>query len=519
MKRLIWCLLALSVAGLALVFAFFQPGALGIPGSSAHVGTEAPHIEIDLVNNGTGWCDPLHIDTTASRAADGTPYQIAVCLSDAADLDGFALPLGAFQFDFIYNPALNSCTDLSGSALDDNPDANDGATSFSTPDLGTGWDCNIQGAAPPVCAKGGVAGRAFLKCQCVTTGGVCTSTLPTGAGVSAPLAVVTLAAVAGGVDNLNLVNGHVFDTAAGGILDCGAAGGPPCYGATETKIGPATPTFTPGAPTATFTAVPPTPTRTSTPVPPTATFTPVPPTATFTPLPTATNTPLPTATATPLPTATATPLPTATATPLPTATATPLPTATNTPLPTATATPLPTATNTPVPPTATNTPVPTATNTPVPTATNTPLPPTATNTPVPTATFTPVPPTATFTPVLPTATFTPVPPTATFTPVPPTATNTPVSPTKTNTPVPSATGTPSPQGCLDLNDDGKVDGRDISIVARALFSRLGDRRWNPAADVNGDEKVTLADLFLVIESSHDRECKKPAHHWWRFWWW
>ena len=467
MKRLIWCLLALSVAGLALVFAFFQPGALGIPGSSAHVGTEAPHIEIDLVNNGTGWCDPLHIDTTASRAADGTPYQIAVCLSDAADLDGFALPLGAFQFDFIYNPALNSCTDLSGSALDDNPDANDGATSFSTPDLGTGWDCNIQGAAPPVCAKGGVAGRAFLKCQCVTTGGVCTSTLPTGAGVSAPLAVVTLAAVAGGVDNLNLVNGHVFDTAAGGILDCGAAGGPPCYGATETKIGPATPTFTPGAPTATFTAVPPTPTRTSTPVPPTATFTPVPPTATFTPLPTATNTPLPTATATPLPTATATPLPTATATPLPTAT--------NTPLPTATATPLPTATNTPVLATATATA--TRTNTPVPTATNTRVPPTATNTALP--------------------------PTAT-----PIATNTP-----------SVTSTPAPERCLDLDGDGKVDGRDISIVARALFSSPGNRRWNPAADVNGDEKVTLADLFRVIESSHDRECKKPAHHWWRFWWW
>jgi hypothetical protein len=83
------------------------------------------------------------------------------------------------------------------------------------------------------------------------------------------------------------------------------------------------------------------------------------------------------------------------------------------------------------------------------------------------------------------------------------------------------TSTPSPHGCFDfdINKDGKVDGRDIAIVARALFTEEGDRRWNQAADVNGDEKVTLADLFRVIESSHDRECKKPAHHWWRFWWW
>jgi hypothetical protein len=61
----------------------------------------------------------------------------------------------------------------------------------------------------------------------------------------------------------------------------------------------------------------------------------------------------------------------------------------------------------------------------------------------------------------------------------------------------------------------------VSIVARALFSRPGSRRWNAVADVNGDGKVTLCDLFLVIESSHDKTCDKPVHkkQWWHWWPW
>ncbi len=183
------------------------------------------------------------------------------------------------------------------------------------------------------------------------------------------------------------------------------------------------------------------------------------------------------------------------------ATATPVP-ATATPVP-ATATPVP-ATATPVPPTAT--PVPptnyacTADELRLYRRRATPVPPT--NTPVPLPTATPVPPTNT-----------PVPATAhagdqhrlyrrrtrlcratSYDLVPPTAT--PV--------VGTPTATPAPGACLDLNGDGRVDGRDISIVARALFSEPGSRRWSPVADVSGDGKVNLVDLFLVIQSSHDR---------------
>ena len=353
-----------------------------------------------------------------------------------------------------FNTAINDCTNT-GSVCGDM-----GTALNANPDWvgqGTGFNCSLGGLKCPYCKTNYNEDPPVVTSEAFIT---CGSTADPGTlSGPEPLAVITWTASASvtGVDNLTFGTASVSDQLFNELVSCPDAN---CHGATVYK------------------GVTPTP-----PVP--------------------TNTPTRTATPTPVP---------ATATPTPTRTNTPLPTATNTPLPpTATNTPAPTATNTPVPPTATNTPVPTATNTPLPTATNTPLP-TATNTPVPpTATATA---TKTNTPVLPTATFTPVPPTATNTPVSATATNTPVAPTKTNTP--SVTSTPSP--CLDLNGDGKVDGRDISIVARALFSEPGNRRWNPAADVNGDGKVTLADLFRVIDSSQDRECREHGHHhWWEFW--
>ena len=489
-RPLLFLVLPLLLLAMTLVGFRLFSGSANV--ASAHVSTGTPHIELDVVEDGTGvWCNPVHSVTSVNV---GVVHKAAICLSDALAV------VNSFGVELNYDSALNLCADTgqTGTGLDANPDANVGATVFSgssgAGNLGTGCDCSSGTQQYPVCDywPGAPEGfpastrTAYISCGCTTT-----QTTPFGAGKSHPLAVVAYTAVGVGVDTLS------FGTV--GVYMSGQ------------------PTIRTGTGATVFKGVTPTP-----PVPtntPTRTATPTPVPATATPTPTRTNTPLPTATNTLLP---------------PTATNTPAPTATNTPVPpTATNTPVPTATNTPLPPTATNTPLPTATNTPVPpTATNTPVPPTATNTPVPTATATPLP-TATNTPVLATATATatrtntPVPPTATNTPVPPTATNTPVPPTATPV-VPTATpvvgtptSTPSPHGCFDfdINKDGKVDGRDISIVARALFSSPGNRRWNPAADVNGDEKVTLADLFLVIESSHDRECEKPAHHWWRFWWW
>lgn len=51
--------------------------------------------------------------------------------------------------------------------------------------------------------------------------------------------------------------------------------------------------------------------------------------------------------------------------------------------------------------------------------------------------------------------------------------------------------------CADLNGDGKVDIRDIVIVAIAYGSYLGGPRWNPVADLNKDNFVDIRDIAMV----------------------
>jgi PKD repeat protein len=52
----------------------------------------------------------------------------------------------------------------------------------------------------------------------------------------------------------------------------------------------------------------------------------------------------------------------------------------------------------------------------------------------------------------------------------------------------------------DLNGDGKVDMRDIAIVAKAFNTIPGDPNWNPIADLNGDGKVDMKDIAIVAKA-------------------
>lgn len=49
----------------------------------------------------------------------------------------------------------------------------------------------------------------------------------------------------------------------------------------------------------------------------------------------------------------------------------------------------------------------------------------------------------------------------------------------------------------DLNSDGKVDLRDITITVKAYFSYPDHPRWNPIADVNQDNLVNMRDIAFV----------------------
>lgn len=51
----------------------------------------------------------------------------------------------------------------------------------------------------------------------------------------------------------------------------------------------------------------------------------------------------------------------------------------------------------------------------------------------------------------------------------------------------------------DLNNDRKIDMKDVAIVAKAFGTTAGDALWNPVADVNGDGKVDMKDVSIVAK--------------------
>jgi len=52
----------------------------------------------------------------------------------------------------------------------------------------------------------------------------------------------------------------------------------------------------------------------------------------------------------------------------------------------------------------------------------------------------------------------------------------------------------------DINGDGKVDIKDVAVVAAAFGSYPGHDRWNPEADLNNDEKVDIKDVAMVASN-------------------
>jgi hypothetical protein len=49
----------------------------------------------------------------------------------------------------------------------------------------------------------------------------------------------------------------------------------------------------------------------------------------------------------------------------------------------------------------------------------------------------------------------------------------------------------------DVNHDGKVDIRDVAIVAKAFGSKKGDPNWNGKADLDNNGITNIIDLSLV----------------------
>jgi hypothetical protein len=94
------------------------------------------------VENGNGPCDPIDNEADANV---GAVHRVAVCLLNPPEP-----PFGFFT-RVIYDGQLSVAPEVpvTSPALDDNPDANAGATTFSSPNLGEGWDCSGMGIYPP----------------------------------------------------------------------------------------------------------------------------------------------------------------------------------------------------------------------------------------------------------------------------------------------------------------------------------------------------------------------------------
>jgi len=52
----------------------------------------------------------------------------------------------------------------------------------------------------------------------------------------------------------------------------------------------------------------------------------------------------------------------------------------------------------------------------------------------------------------------------------------------------------------DANGDGKVDLKDLVILAKAWYSQPGDPKWDPRADFNNDNIVNLSDLVRLAKN-------------------
>ncbi len=49
----------------------------------------------------------------------------------------------------------------------------------------------------------------------------------------------------------------------------------------------------------------------------------------------------------------------------------------------------------------------------------------------------------------------------------------------------------------DVNGDGKVDMKDVGIVAKAFGATPSNPRWDPTADLDGDGKIDMKDIAIV----------------------
>ena len=235
MKSTSWLMTALL--GVLLGIAALVP-ASHLGGVTKEAVAQAPELLLDADVSDGGPCASIDSEITV---APGEAFKVGVCVRGITGL------LGNFQLGVIYDDTTISAPEipLSGGALDDNPDANAGATTWGE-GLGENWTCDVVslgqqpvGDEDPETGPG--HGRADMACWSLT--GPWTLGDYEDAGV---LAVISFVANPDqpGATSLELAKVVLGSNAAIDLGTCNPAGGGPvpavidCVGATVHVAGP-----------------------------------------------------------------------------------------------------------------------------------------------------------------------------------------------------------------------------------------------------------------------------------------
>jgi hypothetical protein len=170
-----------------------------------------PRVELDLnTTNGSGPCSV--IDATRALGV-GATFDVAVCVRSGP------VSVAHYRFAVTYDDTILHASEVAnaGTALNDNPDANAGSTTFSSPSLGGGWDCSGGGVGVyPVAdtnpASGPGNGRAFSG-SCASASGPNTLTV-------GPLAVIHFSVIGTGASGLALSEVQVTNDALEEVGSC-----------------------------------------------------------------------------------------------------------------------------------------------------------------------------------------------------------------------------------------------------------------------------------------------------------
>ena len=168
MKRTLIGTAVLAVGAVVIASALIGFRLMTGPGDTASA-ADPLGIALDMdVTNGTPAGPCSVIDATAPHLL-GSSYDVGICVSNLYT----GMPVGVLTVNVIYDDTKNSAPEVAdaGNALDDNPDANAGSTTWGD-GLGTGWDCSGGGLAFPKGDKnpatGAGNGQAFLSCKSAT---------------------------------------------------------------------------------------------------------------------------------------------------------------------------------------------------------------------------------------------------------------------------------------------------------------------------------------------------------------